>query len=165
MSNKTIQQMIDDLKKLITDKPNLLELPEHGNKLYYNAKSSSEKYFVDFARNGHRVKKLTLQLRSGSDKSQVLLRLDVIGPEHHNPRGNYQYSDTIIETPHIHIASYSLYGIKVALPIDAPESGLRLTKYDVICVQNIVYDFLERINIANRNQLSICDPEETSLDI
>ncbi|MBZ5983622.1 hypothetical protein KIJ05_00490 [Leuconostoc gelidum subsp. gasicomitatum] len=162
---QTLTQMINDLKKLITNNPDLIELPQHGQKICNHATSNSYEYLVDFTRNGHKVKKFTLQLRDGVNKSQVLIRLDVIGPEHSNPHGNYDYSDKVILTPHIHFADFPDYGVKVAFNLDDPYVKMGLIGDDLDNTKKIVQEFLKKINVANRLSLNIFDPEETSLNV
>lgn len=163
--DQTLTQMINDLKELITTNPHLIELPKHGDKISNTATSTNYEYLVDFTRNGHKVKKFTLQLRDGINKSQVLIRLDVIGPEHLNPHGNYAYSDQTIPTPHIHLADFPDYGIKVAFNLEDPYAQIDLVRSDFNNTVKMVQEFLKKINTANRLSLNILDPEETSLNV
>lgn len=147
MDLQTIQQLINSLKMLIEDN-NIITIPNHGTQTNLNAKSRTNHFIVDINRKGNRLPKFTLQLREKSNKELALLRLDILGPAHPNPIGDFPFSGEVIPCPHLHVA-HPDFGSSIAYPLNNEYANIYLNEAEISDLILILHRFLERCNIGN----------------
>lgn len=147
MRNAEIQRLINDLKRLLSD-GTLIDLPKHKEYVKLNAKSQSDFFIIDVNRRGNSIKKITLQLRAEKKKELPLLRLDILGPPHPNPEGDFPYAGEIIPCPHLHIA-HEDYGDAIAYPLNSETANLYLSEDELQDLIFIFKSFLFRCNIVD----------------
>lgn len=156
----TIDQLINELKRLIYESK-YLELPKRKQKVKYEATSSHNLFIIDINRQGRRDY-LTLQMRHGIKKNKVLVRLDLTGPSHTNPRGDYPLAGKKIPCPHMHIAKEG-YDDRIAYPLDHEYVKMFFDKDELNDLVKITKNFLNYINIGNINSIIVW--EQKSLEI
>lgn len=149
MELSVITEMIETLKKM--NHPHTsIDLPTRQTKILLEATGTHYDFLLDINRNGHRREKCTFQLRDKSNKSNVLVRFDLIGKNHPNPPGDYEYADKIIPCPHVHIANHP-FGTSVALPLDSEYINMVLSPAEWEDIIKAFEVFLTRINVGNRS--------------
>lgn len=147
MDLRTIEQLINSLKMLV-ETNNTITVPNHGTQNQLNAKSRTHHFIVDINRKGNRLPKFTLQLRDKSNKELALLRLDILGPAHPNPPGDFPFAGETISCPHLHIA-HPEYGSSIAYPLNNEYASLFLNNEEITDLILILKRFLQRCNIGN----------------
>ncbi|MFC6165301.1 DUF6978 family protein [Lactiplantibacillus dongliensis] len=151
MNFEDVRQMINELKMIVNIAlDDAITVPVKNDKACINLHGTNYDYLFDLNRKGHRKPKCTYQLRDANAKSKILFRIDLIGRPHPNPAGNYAYADEILECPHVHLADFPVYGIAVALPLDAPEVHMHLNPSDINNLISCLKVTFERLNVANR---------------
>jgi len=148
MDSKLINEFILCLKKLSHKDP-IINLPLIGE--YHKLKADSSKYsfLIDINRKG-RKGYLTLQLRNSNYQDKPLIRLDISGPAHKNPEGDFEGAGQIIPCPHMHIATEK-YGDSIAYPLDHESINLHLTYNMLHDLVIVLRNFLKYINTGNIN--------------
>ncbi|WP_424475352.1 DUF6978 family protein [Oceanobacillus kimchii] len=149
MEQSLIDELIQSLKRII-DKKDLIRLPEAGFYEKLNLKSTDYSFIIDINRKGRKKPKFTLQLRNNNSKDAPLIRLDLLGPPHSNPPGDFSFSGELIPCPHIHIAN-SEYGLKIAYPLNNKYAKMFLTENEQDDLVLVLKNFLSRCNVANVN--------------
>ena len=147
MDINEINELISCLKRIVYDKP-IFYIPSKGHYENIDLKSSEFLFIVDVNRKGRKKPKFTLQLRSKANKDTPLLRLDLIGPDHPNPEGDFPFSGEIIPCPHIHIA-HPDYGDAIAFPLNEEYANIYLTKEQLDDLVIVLKTFLKRCNVGN----------------
>lgn len=147
MDSNEINELIDCLKR-ITHDSNSFYLPEKGSYDQLDLKSNKSFFIVDVNRKGRKKPQFTLQLRDKEHKDCALLRLDMIGPPHKNPEGDFPFAGEIIECPHLHIA-HPDYGSSIAYPLNNDYAKIYLTDAQIMDLVLILKMFLERCNVGN----------------
>lgn len=130
-------------------------------KIEYEAKSSHNTFIIDINRRGRRDY-LTLQMRHGIMKNKILIRLDLTGPSHTNPKGDFPLAGEKIPCPHMHIAKEG-YDDRIAYPLEHKYVKMFFSKEELKDFTLITKKFLKYINIANTNNITIW--EQKSLDV
>lgn len=129
---------IDYLLHLIKElKASSILLPSAGShiELPATAINDTEKFLIDVSRKGQiNISKATLQTRY--NRTHILLRLDISGPDHMNPDGE------VIPCPHLHIYKEGFHD-KWAYPL--PEH----IPTDTSDLAQVLIDFLEYNNIQS----------------
>lgn len=116
-----------------------------------NTLSRNNKFIIDVNRKGNKLPKFTLQLRESSHKDFTLLRLDILGPDHPNPIGDFPYSGEVIPCPHLHIA-HPEFGSSIAYPLNTEIAELYISEDEMKDIISILRLFLRRCNIGNINE-------------
>ncbi|MCM3663486.1 hypothetical protein M3204_03670 [Mesobacillus subterraneus] len=147
MEIKLITELINCLKRIVHETPTF-HLPEKGFYEKLDLKSSEYQFIVDVNRKGRKKPKFTLQLRSKSNKDYSLLRLDILGPDHPNPEGDFPFSGEVIPCPHLHIA-HPEYGDSIAYPLNNEYANIYLTKTQLEDLVEILKTFLKFCNVGN----------------
>lgn len=147
MDLNQITDYISCLKMLLHESQDV-PIPEMGHSNRYELKSSLFYFWVDFNRKGRKKPKCTLQLREQQHKDMPLLRLDILGPPHPNPPGDFPLANQVIPCPHIHI-SHPDYGDSIAYPLDDNYAMMFLTKEELEDLSLILIKFLGRCNVGN----------------
>lgn len=147
MNGKAINDLINSLKA-ITEHEQEIVIPVDGTADRMELKDHSYYFWVDINRKGHRLKKFTLQLREQQRKEFPLLRLDIYGPPHQNPEGDFPMAGEKIPCPHIHIA-HPEYGISIAYPLNNTYAKMFIPDEVIDDALVIVKEFLVRCNVAN----------------
>ncbi|MCT1903827.1 DUF6978 family protein [Oceanobacillus sojae] len=98
-------------------------------------------------------------MRDKSFKDYPLLRLDIIGPPHINPEGEFPYAGERIECPHIHIAE-ERYAAKRAYPLNEEYAKMYLTNDQLSDLVEILKEFLKYCNVGNTNTINFSVQEE-----
>lgn len=150
MDLTTINQLITCLKRIL-ESNHYIDLPPQGKQDKLNLKSSGYYFFVDINRKGKNKKKFSLQLREKFHKTSPLLRLDLVGPDHPNPFGDFPHANENIPCPHIHIA-YPEYGDSIAYPLNDTYARMFLNDDDLKDAVIVLKKFLERCNVGNVNE-------------
>ncbi|SEN98908.1 hypothetical protein SAMN04488134_10343 [Amphibacillus marinus] len=151
MEQSLIDECINCIKE-INHNSNIYILPKKGFSDYLNLKSDNHLFIVDVNRKGRKKPQFTLQLRNRSFKDYTLIRLDIFGPDHQNPPGNFPYAGKRIPCPHIHIAN-SEYGAKVAYPLNESYAKMYLTNDQLEDLIIILQKFLEYCEVGNINSI------------
>lgn len=151
MDLEQIDEYINCIKKIIYDNPKFI-LPDNGNYDKIDLKSKHFLFIVDVNRKGRRKPQFTLQLRNKAFKETPLLRLDLIGPDHPNPEGDFPYSGEKIPCPHLHIA-HPGYGDSIAYPLNSEYAKMYLTKEQLEDLIYVLKSFLKRCNVDNIDDL------------
>jgi hypothetical protein len=107
-------------------------------------------FFKQSNRKGRKKPKCTFQLREQQHKDKPLLRLDILGPAHPNPPGDFPYTGEIIYCPHLHIA-HPEYGDSIAYPLNNVYAKMYLTEEELKEIEILLRKFLERCNVGNIN--------------
>ncbi|NCU16829.1 DUF6978 family protein [Pallidibacillus pasinlerensis] len=149
MDLNTINELIDCLKKIIHQSQSI-DIPKKGESLKLELKSTSFYFFIDINRKGRKKPKCTFQLREHQHKDKPLLRLDILGPAHPNPPGDFPYAGEIISCPHLHIA-HPEYGDSIAYPLNNVYAKMYLTEEELKEIEILLRKFLERCNVGNIN--------------
>ncbi|WP_371390314.1 hypothetical protein [Sporosarcina sp. OR05] len=147
MNAKAINELINSLKA-ITVHGDAIIIPADKTADRLELKDHSYYFWVDINRKGHRLKKLTLQLREQQRKELPLLRLDIYGPPHQNPEGDFPLAGEIIPCPHIHIA-HPEYGISIAYPLNNTYAKMLIPNVMIDDALVVVKEFLRRCNVGN----------------
>ncbi|MCM3528304.1 hypothetical protein M4D56_04185 [Cytobacillus oceanisediminis] len=147
MDIKLINDLINCLKRIIQESPTF-HLPERGLYEKLELKSTEFQFIVDVNRKGRKKPKFSLQLRSKGNKDYTLLRLDILGPDHPNPEGDFPYSGEIIPCPHLHIA-HPEYGDSIAYPLNNEYAKIYLTDEHLEDLVLILKEFLKLCNVGN----------------
>lgn len=158
MQQPEIDNLINSLKRLLLD-TTLINIPDFNNKELIEAKSHSDFFYIDLNKQGRRLKRYTLQLRAKRKKELPLLRLDLVGPDHPNPPGNFPFAGEKIPCPHIHIAKEG-YGDKIAYPLNSKTAGLYLTEEELEDFIQVTQKFLDKCNVVNLNTYSFNTQQE-----
>lgn len=153
-----LDNLINSLKRILSD-DNLINIPDINKKEQLQSKSQSEFFIIDLNRQGTKVKRFTLQLRAQRFKDLPLLRLDLVGPSHSNPPGDFLYSDEIIPCPHIHIAKEG-FGDRIAYPLNNETADLYLTNEQLEDFVQVTKTFLQKCNIINVEDLQISTTQQ-----
>lgn len=149
MDKDKIDELINCFKRIVRDNPRF-RIPELGAYDSLDLKSSNFLFIVDVNRKGRKKPQFTLQLRQKQAKDSRLLRLDLIGPAHPNPDGDFPYAGEIIPCPHLHIA-HPEYGISIAYPLNSDYAKIYLKEEELSDLVLILRKFLERCNVGNIN--------------
>ena len=155
---RTILDLINSLKKIIEEGTEVF-IPEGGRSSKLELKDHSFYYWVDINRKGHRLKRYTLQLREQQRKEFPLLRLDLYGPSHPNPEGDFPMAGEMIPCPHLHIA-HPEYGDSIAYPLNSTYAKMYLTEELLEDAVYVLGEFLKRCNVANSDDYSYVYQEE-----
>ncbi|PAD21651.1 DUF6978 family protein [Terribacillus saccharophilus] len=147
MDIKQINYLIDCLKMLLHRNPDLV-IPVVGNKMKLELKSDKHLFLIDVNRAGHKKPKCTYQLREQQQKDFPLMRLDLLGPTHKNPPGDFELADQDIPCPHIHIADPE-YGTSIAYPLNHKYANMYLTDEETKDLALVLQKFLKRCNVGN----------------
>lgn len=150
--------MIESLKK-ISEQSNYIDLPTFGDTNQLNLKSDNYNFFLDLNRKGHRRQKCTFQLREKKNKERPLVRIDIIGRPHHNPKGNFKWSDTDIPCPHLHRADFPKYGTHVAVPLLEDNGNFELSQSDLNDLCKCLKKALEFLNVENIEDYKLREQE------
>lgn len=153
-----LNELIQSLKRIISD-DNIINIPDINKKEQLQSKSRSEFFIIDLNRQGTKVKRFTLQLRAQRFKDLPLLRLDLVGPSHQNPPGDFPNSEMRIPCPHIHIAKEG-FGDRIAYPLDSETANLYLTTEQLDDLVQVTKTFLQKCNIINLDDLQISTPQQ-----
>ena len=140
MDSNLIDEFINCLKKL-NHTYKIINLPMKGEYKKLEASSARFSFAIDVNLRG-RMGHITLQLRSMSHQDKPILRLDISGPAHKNPEGNFEGAGEIIPCPHIHIA-HPQYGDSIAYPLDHKNIKLHLTNEELNDLVIILRQFLK----------------------
>lgn len=149
--------MLTSLKYIVENKNKIITIPKIGEKDCLSLHSNNYDFLFDLNRGGHKKSKCTFQLRHGS---RPLLRFDLIGKAHFNPVGDYTYSGQTVECPHVHLADFKGYGIKVALPLNDPIVRIKLNEYGTNDLIFCLKETLIRVNVANRDDFNYNEATE-----
>lgn len=149
MDFSIINELITSLKRIIELNP-ILKLPEAGKSDKIELKSNSFYFWVDINRKGRKKPQCTFQLREKQHKDSPLLRLDIIGPDHPNPPGDFPLAGRVIPCPHLHIA-HPDYGDSIAYPLDDNYAKMYITDEELHEIDTLLKKFLERCNVGNIN--------------
>lgn len=150
MDLNTINELINCLKRII-NKSSVITIPNSGDSDKLELESSSFYFFVDINRKGNKKPQCTFQLREQQHKDKPLLRLDIIGPPHTNPPGDYPLAGEVIKCPHLHIA-HPEYGDSIAYPLEHEFAKIYLTENELNEITTLLKKFLERCNVGNINE-------------
>ncbi|PAV27674.1 hypothetical protein CIL05_20700 [Virgibacillus profundi] len=156
--------LIDDFincLKMLNHRNAVVNLPLLGEYKRLEANSSNYSFVIDINRRG-RQGYLTLQLRNLNFQDKPITRLDISGPSHKNPEGDFELSGQIIPCPHIHIAKEG-YGDSIAYPLDHHNIKLHLTNEALHDLVIILRKFLEFINIGNLNDFEFYHQNQLNL--
>lgn len=156
------QDLIDELincLKMIEDNVSIFNLPSKGFQDSIDLKSHSHYFLVDINRKGRKKPQFTLQLRNKSYKDFPLLRLDIIGPPHPNPEGDFPYAGESIPCPHIHIANEK-YATKIAYPLNEEYAKMYLTDDQLSDLIETLKEFLKYCNVGNINTVKFLAQNE-----
>lgn len=151
MKQDLIDELLQCLKRI--EHHSIFDLPLKGFDKKLDLKSYNHYFLIDINRKGRKKPQFTLQLRNKSYKDYPLLRLDIIGPPHRNPEGNFPYAGEIIPCPHIHIAEEK-YAAKRAYPLNDKYAKIYLTDDQLLDLVEILKVFLTYCNVANINQVN-----------
>ena len=146
-----IHEYINCLKRIVNKNPKFV-IPEKGSYDKIDLKSKHFSFIVDVNRRGWKKPQFSLQLRNKAYKDQPLLRLDLIGAPHPNPKGDFPYAGQEIPCPHLHIA-HPEYGDSIAYPLDSEYAKMYLTKEQLEDLVYVLKEFLKRCKMANVNDL------------
>lgn len=149
MDINRINELIECLKRIINES-SIIDIPQKGDSSKLELKSNSFYFFVDINRKGRKKPKCTFQLREQQHKEKPLLRLDILGPAHTNPPGDYPLAGEIIPCPHLHIA-HPEYGASIAYPLNHSYAKMYLNEDELNEMETLLKKFLERCNVANIN--------------
>lgn len=144
---------------MIVEEDIQITFPNQGKSKKIELKSNSFYFWIDINRKGNKLKKVTLQLREQSRKEIPLLRLDLLGPDHPNPEGDFELAGQIIPCPHLHIA-HPDYGDSIAYPLDNTYANMYLTDEQCNDMVFVLQRFLNRCNAANIRDYSYNYQEE-----
>ncbi|KPV43182.1 DUF6978 family protein [Alicyclobacillus ferrooxydans] len=136
LSQNDADELLSMIKKIRETSP--INFPKLGKSVQMEATSANEtvKFVFDVNRKGTlKVTKVTYQTRY--QKSVILLRLDIDGPEHLNPDG------TIIPCPHIHVYREG-FDDSWAFPLD------KEIKTDASDLLQVLSDFLDYNKVVDR---------------
>lgn len=149
MDIKTINELITCLKRIVEEERTII-LPLAGNGTTIKLKSTMFYFLLDMHRKGYKRPKCTMQLRDAGHKDSPLLRLDLLGSPHPNPRGDFPHAGETIPCPHLHVA-HPDYGISIAYPLNSTYAKMFLTDEELEDLITVLQMFLERCNVANLN--------------
>ena len=152
LDTKLINELINCLKRIVQETPKF-HIPEKGFYDNLNLKSSEFAFIVDVNRKGRKKSKFTLQLRNKANKETPLLRLDLIGPDHPNPEGDFPFSGEVIPCPHLHIA-HPEYGDSIAYPLSSKYANMYLSEAQFDDLVFILKSFLKRCNVGNIDDIA-----------
>ncbi|WP_252502607.1 hypothetical protein [Sporosarcina sp. Marseille-Q4943] len=147
MDQQKINELISSLKMILSDNKNI-DIPEKGLQDYLQLKSIRTNFTIVLNRKGNKSPKFTLQLSSDNYRSRPLLRLDILGPDHANPDGDFPYASQIIPCPHIHVA-HEIFGMSIAYPLNEEYANMCLTDQELKDLVTILNRFLKRCNVSN----------------
>lgn len=153
-----IDELIATLKMIVYDNPTFT-LPNRGAADSLNLKSNNFYFFIDVNRRGRKKPKFTLQLREQKNRDKPLLRLDILGPEHPNPEGNFPYAGEIIPCPHIHIA-HEDYGTAIAYPLNEEYAKMYLSEDEISDLILTLKAFLNYCRVGNIRDMNFISQEE-----
>ena len=136
ISNKTIQELLEVLKRIQYDKE-YFEFPEKGEHKMLEAYSldGKIKFLIDIVPSGNKRRKNKIKYQERFNKDVILVRLDLNGPPHTNPDG------TIVSGNHLHIVQDE-YDDRFAIEI--PEGLIDETDR----IQTLI-NFLKYCNVEN----------------
>lgn len=157
MDNALITEFINCLKKL-NHSNSIINLPKRGEYKQLKANSSNYTFVIDVNLKG-RKGNITLQLRSLNHQDKPIIRLDISGPDHQNPEGNFDGAGEIIPCPHIHIAQEG-YGDSIAYPINHDSTRLYLTNECINDLVIVLRQFLDYINTGNIHDFEFYHQEQ-----
>lgn len=151
-SFNSINELISSLKRIIEGSQSI-NIPERGESHKIELKSNSFYFWVDMNRKGRKKPKCTFQLREKQQKDTPLLRLDILGPPHPNPPGDFPLANEIIPCPHLHIA-HPDYGDSIAYPLNHSYAKMFITNDQLKEIDILLRKFLERCNVGNIDEYS-----------
>lgn len=152
MELKMINEMIQSLKRIINESDKI-NIPPAGNASKIELKSNLFYFWVDVNRKGNLKQRCTLQLREKQHRDKPLLRLDLLGPPHLNPPGDYELANKRIPCPHLHIA-HPDYGDSIAYPLEHTYAKMYLAEEELADIVLVLRKFLDRCNVGNINDYS-----------
>lgn len=144
--------LIDDFincLKMLNHENAIINLPLLGEYKNLRANSSHHSFIIDINRRG-RKGYLTLQLRNLNHQDKPIIRLDISGPSHKNPEGDFEGAGQVVPCPHMHIAKEG-YSDSIAYPLDHQNIKYHLTNEALHDLVVILWNFLEFINTGNIN--------------
>jgi len=89
-----------------------------------------------------------LQLREKTKRDFPILRLDILGPPHTNPDGDFPFAGQQIDCPHIHIA-HEVFGDTIAYPLNTKYANIYLTNEEILDMVLVLNRFLKKCNVGN----------------
>lgn len=147
MDTQKINELIQCLKRIVHMGPEI-SLPELGFQEALDLKNTNYDFTLYLNRKGRKSSKFTLQLINDNYKSRPLLRLDIFGPAHQNPEGDFPHAGETIPCPHLHVADPD-FGLSIAYPLNGEYANMYLTEQEISDLVLILKRFLERCNVAN----------------
>lgn len=151
MKQDLIDELLQCLKRI--EHHSTFDLPLKGFEEKLDLKSNNHYFLIDINRKGRKRPQFTLQLRNKIYKDYPLLRLDILGPPHRNPEGDFPYAGEIIPCPHIHIAEEK-FATKRAYPLNDKYAKIHLTDHQLSDLVEILKVFLAYCNVANINHVN-----------
>lgn len=115
-------------------------------------KSNNYNFVFDISRKGHKRPKCTFQLREKRNKEKPLVRIDIIGRPHHNPKGNFKWADKDIPCPHLHRADFPHFGTHVAVPLLENNGNFQLSQDELTDLCECLKKALQFLNVRNVNK-------------
>lgn len=136
LTQTEVDSLLQLIKTLLTAGP--ISFPSPGKHISLHAVSvvGNENFTIDVNRKGGSIKVTKCTYQTRYTNSQILLRLDVDGPDHRNPDGE------VIPCPHLHIYREG-YGDSIAYPLVGHIST------DPHDLAQVLIDFLRYNNINN----------------
>lgn len=150
--------MIESLKRIINDE-SYIAIPPFRQASQLKLDSRDYSFLLDLNRKGHKRPKCTFQLRENRMKDRPLVRIDIIGSPHHNPKGNFRWADTDIPCPHLHRADFPEYGTHVAVPLLEDNGNFTLNKSDLDNLGACLKKALVFLNVKNIADYKILEQE------
>ncbi|EUJ18972.1 DUF6978 family protein [Listeria aquatica] len=154
LTNEDIRNLIASFKQINDPFLQKIWLPDNGEKSSLKLQSNLTTFTVDLNRAGRKAPKCTFQLREDLHRDTKLIRLDLCGPAHENPNGDFEYANQIIACPHIHIADEK-YGDSIAYPLNENYAKMYLTSEELEDIAVVFRKFLERIHVVKLDKFEI----------
>lgn len=151
-----ITKMIESLKRIISNE-SYITIPPFRQASRLKLESDDYSFLLDLNRKGHKRPKCTFQLRENRMKDRPLVRVDIIGSPHHNPKGDFRWSDTDIPCPHLHRADFPKYGNHVAVPLLEDNGNFTLSKSDLVNLGVCLKKALIFLNVKNISDYKILE--------
>lgn len=158
MNIDEITKMIEVVKQIV-EKDNCINLPPFRSADKLNLKGNNYNFVLDLNRKGHRRPKCTFQLREKRNKEQPLVRVDIIGRPHKNPDGDFEWSNQIVECPHLHRADFPKFGTRVAVPLLEENKNFQLSQNDLNHLCDCLKKTLIFLNVDNINSYKFQEQE------
>lgn len=153
---KEIKTMIKCLKEIV-EKEKEIQIPSFRHADQIHLTGDNYNFLLDLNRKGHKRPKCTFQLREKRNKDHPLVRVDLIGPSHHNPTGDFKWNNEDIKCPHLHRADFPKYGMHVAVPLLEENDNFQLTQSDLKHLIKCLQKTLEFLNVQNIDKYEIIE--------